>query len=242
MARVKSPFGRRESTPASSEAETSAASADPVSLAELAPSTVEILAQAAYIELVLFQELSDLVTDAPRIDGKHAIGQVAGEALERHESYLARLAEEGGERETELRRIGPAVDDLIEVVRGRDVEERLLSCFLVGGFLRDFNHELAAFVPGALQVKLEPLFDDAEEREALRHLLASMTEADALLAPRLAMWGRRTMGDCMLFVRERFGLQRGRGARPAAAKLVETFLAQLLANHSRRMNSLGMSA
>lgn len=240
MLRVKSPFGRRESTTAASEAVDTPV--DPESLSELAPSTVETLAMAAYVELVLFQELSDLVTDAPRIDGKHAVGQVAGEALERHEAYLSRLAEEGGDREMELRRIGPAVDDLIEVVRGRDVEERLLSCFLVGGFLRDFTQELVALTPGALQVKLEPLFDDADEREALRHLIATMMDSDSLLAPRLAMWGRRITGDCMLFVRERFGLERGTQARPAAAKLVETLLAQLLAEHSRRMNALGMSA
>lgn len=235
---MKSPFGRRDHA----AEEPAAARPEPESLADLAPGAVDVLAQAAYLELVLFQELSDLVAEAPKLEGKHRIGQTAAEALERNEGFLARLSEEGGDPSAELRRVSPPLDEFVERVRGRDTAERLISCYLTSGFLHDLYRELVGLLPAVPKTKAEPLLDDAEEQELLRGVLASMFEADALVGPRVAMWGRRIMGDCILFARERFGLPRGAAAPEKEAELVESLLSHLMANHSRRMSALGLAA
>lgn len=239
MARVKPPFGRREPAASSPEAAQRPA---PSSLADLAPSRVDTLAQGAYLELVLFQELSDLVPEAPRLDGKQAIGQAAGEALERHEGFLARLADEGVDAAAELRRVGPSLDAFVERVRGRDMPERLLACYLVSGLLHDVYRELVGQFPAAPRLKAEPLLDDAEEQEMLRGVIGSMIEASPTTGDRIAMWGRRIMGDCIVLVRELFGLPRGRRAPESEHALVQTFTSALLANHSRRMSAIGLAA
>lgn len=237
---MKSPFGRREPAPTAAEAE--AAEAAPQSLAELAPSRVDVLAQAAYLELVLFQELSDLVAEAPRLAGKHTIGQAAAEALERNEGFLARLADEGVEPGAELRRVSPSLDGFVERVRGRDTHERILTCYLISGLLHDVYRELVGQFPAAPKAKVEPLLDDAEEQEMLRGVIRSITEATPVAGDRIAMWGRRVMGDCIVFVRDLFGLPRGERGPEASAALVESFTSTLMANHSRRMSAIGLAA
>lgn len=237
---MKSPFGRRE--PAAQSSADGAPRPAPASLAEMAPSTATVLAEAAYLELVLFQELSDLVSEAPRLAGKQTIGQAAGEALERNEGFLARLADEGVEPSEELRRVSAPLDAFVERVRGRDADERILACYLTSGLLHELYRELVAHFPAAPRAKAEPLLEDAEEQAMLAGVIRSITEASPTTGDRIAMWGRRIMGDCIVFVRERFGLPRGVAAPEAEGELVDKLLSKLMASHSRRMNAIGLAA
>lgn len=199
-----------------------------------------VLARAAYLELILFQELSDLVSDVAGLDAKQAVGQAASEAFERNEALLARIAESSGDPTPRLGRQAELLDHFAERVRGRNTEERLLSCYLMSGFLHDLFRALVEGLPGALRAKVEPLTRDEEEQELLWKLVQASCEGDETVDDRLAMWGRRIVGDAILLVRQMFEL--GPETADDDREVAEAFIARLVANHTRRMSALGMAA
>lgn len=111
------------------------------------------------------------------------------------------------------------LDELWARVTGRTPYEQALSLHLVGGIVADALAE----------------FGVATEWEAWQQrlvaVLTTVGAADRERRDRLAMWGRRVAGDAVVWATTlRAGVD------------VEALAARLFANHSRRMNKLGMAA
>ena len=77
------------------------------------------------------------------------------------------------------------------------------------------------------------------ELAALRELLAAEIATDPKLANRLALWGRRLVGDTLLVSRAVLGLSEH---REFIASEVEPVFTELIADHIRRMDRLGLTA
>ena len=77
----------------------------------------------------------------------------------------------------------------------------------------------------------------------LVHELQTAIENDVALGSRLAMWGRRLVGDTLLVARSAMpaadpGTDRGDGAEAR----IEPVFTELIAAHTRRMDGLGLTA
>ena len=187
------------------------------------------------------------------------LAQVAGdfadagvrEALERARSLLEvrgaganrRLNEVVGPKQAVvlLDRIDEEVDQLWQYVRGRTREERLLTCYLVSGFCDD----AVAWID-ELHDEVAPVTDPgAPARDALREGIERLFAIDPSQRGRLAMWGRRIAGDCVVWVRMLLGVAPGRSGDEIAfggERALERLGARLFANHSRRMSALRLAA
>ena len=97
--------------------------------------------------------------------------------------------------------------------------------------------------------------DKTFEKYAVKALRESMQQ-DPTLASRLALWGRRVMGDVLLELRAAFDnrklagvtrtgqltLEQEREANLAAYSKLEPLISELIAAHSVRMDAIGLTA
>ena len=99
------------------------------------------------------------------------------------------------------------------------------------------------------------LNDKTFEKFAKRVLMESMAD-DPQLSSRLAVWGRRLMGDVLLELRAAFDnrklagipksktltLEEERVVNLQSYSKLEPLVSELMANHSMRMDALGLTA
>ncbi len=139
---------------------------------------------------------------------------------------------------------------------GIDWYEAILKIYLVSGVLDDFYRRLAVGLSPELREEVEKALNDKIfERFAKRVLLESMKD-NPQLQSRLALWGRRLMGDVLLELRAVFdnrklaGLPKGkvltldqeRQVNLTAYSQLEPLVTELMAAHSLRMDALGLTA
>lgn len=129
---------------------------------------------------------------------------------------------------------------------GRSPGERLLSAHLLAGFASDVIIAVgAASEQERERERLTQQVDWSAPQEHLRAAIEAAFAADPLLDDRLAMWGRRIAGDAAVWVRELCGVAPGIDpdtVRPGSGHALEAVTRILFAQHSRRMNALGLPA
>lgn len=213
-------------------------------LADLMPDVSGTAARIAYLQLLQFQELSALVTDAPTLHAKQELGRVASLTLQRHEQALEVLSNDGRNGAVKMRRYASELDAFAEHVGGRDWDERVVTSHLAGGILKDF-YALVVEALGTEGERLAPLIVDEDVQAVLHEIISTRIRETPSLGDRLAMWGRRITGDSLLAVRGALGVPPGTAAdevREGAEEVVDAISARLMAEHSRRMNALGLAA
>lgn len=206
----------------------------------MAPELRQFLGQAACVQLASFERLSGLVADVPGIAAKEAIGRAAASALGRHQRLVAELRHIGAEPEREMTPFVAVLEDFARVTRGHDWVERVLGAHICGGLLDDFFAALSHGVRADGVKDLAALFAvDPDDGHALERLLREQMAGDPLLSARLAMWGRRLVGDTLLIARSALRLT---GDAEADDPHTETLFAGVISAHTRRMDALGLTA
>jgi len=208
-----------------------------VELAELTPTPERYLGQTAYLTLVLFENLGRAVTAAPTTDAKSRLTRAAAEMLAAHEGLVAELSARHDDPVVEMDPFRLPLDDFQRRTQGADWFEILVTCYVTAGFLTDFFIGLSAGLPNSLQRRVEALLTISDGEAVLVSELRSAIDASPRLASRLAMWGRRLVGDTMLVARS--ALQQG-GQLPE--EKIEPVFTELIAAHTRRMDALGLTA
>lgn len=209
-----------------------------VELAELAPDAPAYLGQLAYLSLVLFENLGRGAAVAPTVSGKSRMGRVAAEVLEIHEAVLTELESRRLDPSEAMQPYRAKLDDFQRRTQGDDWHEVLITCYLTSGFLLDFYAGLAAGLPGGLADRISALLSDDDAEDLLVEELREAIDGNPRLASRLAMWGRRLVGDTMLVARAALDIDR----RTDGEERVEPIFTELIAAHTRRMDALGLTA
>lgn len=245
MTRVKSWFSRKRATTQSREEHARprrrTATGNETSITDVLPDRQRLLAVSTYVELVLSQELQDLVDEGETLAAERArIEQASTAASARHEQLATLLGQGGNDPVAAMAEYRDAVDELMGHVLGRTALERLLSCYLIAGFAHDTARGIADLTPG--QDDLVSALNDDVDESAMQTSLKSLIGDDQVVSDELAMWGRRIIGDCIVYAREAFGVRPDEPVGEQAVKEVEKFVSHVVAEHTVRMNSLGLTA
>ncbi|WP_350349511.1 ferritin-like fold-containing protein [Agromyces sp. G08B096] len=210
-----------------------------VDFTELVPEPVAFLGQAAYIQLEAFENLARAVATAPSIDSKEGLSAAAGVALRKHHALIAELRREGVEPVEVMAPFAPATDRFREATAGADWYELLLGIHVTTGMLDDFFARLAAGLPHEVGDRVRRILDEQGAAEVLQRELGRAIAEQRGLADRLALWGRSLVGDTLLIARSAL-----RGAEPSGRfdEDVEPVFTELIADHTRRMDALGLTA
>lgn len=208
-----------------------------VELVDLAPTPERYLGQTAYLTLVLFENLGRAVTSAPTTEAKSRLSRAAAEMLAAHEGLIDELAARHDDPVAEMDPFRIPLDEFQRRTQGTDWYEILVTCYVTAGFLTDFFVGLAAGLPSSLSKRVGSLLLADKGEAVLVTELRAAIDASPQLASRLAMWGRRLVGDTMLVARS--ALEQG-GALPE--EKIEPVFTELIAAHTRRMDTLGLTA
>lgn len=214
------------------------ATATRMDLAELAPPRDRFLGQAAYIQLSLFEDLSRLVAIAPTVAAKEALSRASAISLDRYRALTDEIRRTGGDPSESMAPYISGVDYFQRVTQGADFYESLMTSHITAGILDDFFARLAIGLPTHDAARITPIYLPSHEAVLAEQLRISI-EADHRLAPRLAMWGRRLVGDAMLVARAALATP------PESEKdeaRIEPVFTELIAAHTRRMDALGLTA
>jgi hypothetical protein len=211
-----------------------------VDLAELTPEPDAFLGQAGYLALVLFENLGRAVQAAPTTAAKSAVTGAAAQLLEAHEGLAAEMRGLGLDPVAAMDPFRLSLDEYQRRTGGGDWPEILVTCYLTTGFLTDFFTGLAAGLDPGLADRIALLLDVDRAEEVLENELRALIEHSPRLASRLALWGRRLIGDTMLVARSALLVDGDLVA--GGAERIEPAFNELIGAHTRRMDALGLTA
>ncbi|QAY64554.1 hypothetical protein ET495_16585 [Xylanimonas allomyrinae] len=215
---------------------------------------LEVVGLAAYVRLGLFGIIGQHTWDAPDLASSQrmlAIGLRVGE----QQGRLLAIGASHGVEPVELMRPFAGVLDSFEA---RTPEsswwEGLLKGVVGHGVASDLCRLLARGLPGDLAAQVVGAMEYTDDDERATSIVRAGVEADGRLGSRLALWGRRVVGEslslsqALLTTRPSFG-ELARAAMPAtvapegpSADVVAWVLGELTAEHTRRMDRMGLAA
>lgn len=210
-----------------------------IDLSELTPDVVPFLGQVAYFELAVFESLTRAVSEAPNLAAKEGLTSSAGEVLLKHQGVVAELRKLKVDPAEAMEPFAPAIDRFEKLTGGRDWYEMLLGVYLTAGFLDDFFTRMVGGLPKAMAKRLEVLLEPDRAADVIVAALETGMAADPTLASRLALWGRRLVGDTQLVARSAL---LGSGNQADDEERIEPVFTDLIAAHTRRMDGLGLTA
>jgi len=224
--------------------------ADPMLDTDYRLAVVDLLGALAYGELTAFERLADDASFAPGIADKAALAAMAVAEYNHFSLIRTRLEEMGARPEDAMEPFMPALEAFHERTAPRDWLEGLVKAYVGDGIATDFYREISAYLDDSTRdLVLQVLEDTGHSAFAVDRVRAAI-EADPRLAGRLALWGRRLVGEA-LSQAQRVAAERdalaallvgGMAHRGADLAEVVFMYARLTENHTRRMASLGLSA
>jgi hypothetical protein len=194
-----------------------------VDLATLTPDLTTFLGKSAYLQLAIFENLS----------------QVAGFALQKHQGLVAEIEKLGVDAALTMQPFVAEIDNFQRITEGSDWFESVTSCYLTMGFLNDFLVRLAAGLQGATGARIAALLTAESGESIVRAVLLAAIANNPRRGARLAMWGRRLVGDTMLLAR---WMLRPSENQVSDEARIEPVFTELIAAHTRRMDALGLTA
>lgn len=237
-------FGRRRTTQGGapkpkSRRDAASLVVNHVGLHELTPDITRYLGQAAYLQLSIFETLTGCLDNAPSTAAKEAVSEIAAVSLAKHRGLVAEIERRGDDAGAVMAPYSQRIDEFRRTTLGADWHETLITCYVTAGILDELFVSLAAGLPGDYPAKMTALLSGDEESQLLASMLRDAIDANPHLASRLAMWGRRLVGDTLLMARAALALPDN--AAPDDARLEPVFT-ELIAAHTRRMDDLGLTA
>ncbi|NMR19012.1 ferritin-like fold-containing protein [Cellulomonas fimi] len=222
-----------------------------------------LLGLVGQLELVAFTRLAEDSALAPSLDQRLRLARFSAGAVSRLERIFERITELGGSPEAEVERFAHVMDDFDARTPSSTWWERLLKAYVGYGVADDFCKAAAAGLDDRTRTLVEEVLDGTHHGELVLAELAAASADDAVLTSRLALWGRRLVGESLgvvqSLVQSQPGLARlvadgaavearASGAEPAAgpgptpAEALSTLFGRLTAEHTRRMGRLGLTA
>jgi rubrerythrin len=206
---------------------------------------VDLLGVLAYAELTAFDRLAEDARMAPTLDGRAALARMAAAEIGHFGRLTERLRELGAEPNEAMTPFVRALDAFHEGTRPSTWLEGLVKAYVGDGLAADFYREIAASLPDPdRELVLEVLADTGHADFAVREVRAAI-RADQKIAGRLALWGRRLVGEAIsqsqAVIAEHDQLAQliveGTGDLAGLGRLIE----RITAAHTARMKTLGLN-
>lgn len=210
------------------------------------PAEPTVLGMLAYGELAAFSRLAADAAVAPDLGHRIELSRLAGLTLRRLDDVSARVAELGSDLEEVMRPFAGVLVAFDQRTEPSTWWERLLKTYVGYSVADDFSRIVATAV-GPRTAALAGEAAEGPQAPLVVDALAAAAASDAALASRLALWGRRLVGEALGVVQNLLV------AHPALRDLLEPAVAAgtgdvqqrlfsvLTAEHSRRMERLGLT-
>jgi len=205
-----------------------------VDLGRFAPAPREFLGQLAYLELSAFEIMTSEIKFAPTTASKAALSEAAAKSFDKYRAISRLLSAQGFDATDAMDPYTERIDLFHSRTAGLDWYETVLKLYLTLGLLEEFYAKLACGLSDEVCAAVEKALNDKTIDKFAKKTLVEAISKDPTLGWRLALWGRRIMGDVILELRS---------VIPGASlEDIEPVIAELNGPHSLRMDALGLAA
>ncbi|HET9759324.1 MAG TPA: ferritin-like fold-containing protein [Nocardioidaceae bacterium] len=220
--------------------------ADPVYLAAV----VDLLGVIAYGEMSAFERLSEDAKMAPGLPDKAELARMASTEFAHFEGLRQRLVELGADPFEAMAPFVAPFDAFHLRTAPADWLEGLVKAYVGDGLAADFYREIATFVDSDTRAIIIESLSDAGQSAFVVDRVRKAIAAEPRLGGRLALWGRRLMGEA-LSQAQRVAADRdaltalltGGVDRPGMdLAAIGRLFTRLTENHAKRMEALGLAA
>jgi hypothetical protein len=232
--------------PAPAPTDLPVAFSDPVYLAAV----IDLLGAIAYGEMSAFERLGEDAKMAPGLADKAELARMACTEFAHFEGLRVRLGELGADPFEAMAPFVAPFDAFHVRTAPADWLEGLVKAYVGDGLAADFYREIATFLDADTRtIIVESLADAGQSRFVVDRVRAAIV-AEPRVGGRLALWGRRLMGEA-LSQAQRVAADRdaltallaGGVDRPGMdLAAIGRLFARLAENHSQRMEALGLAA
>ena len=211
---------------------------------------VDLLGAIAYGEISAFQRLAQDAGAAPALRDKAELARMASKELHNFERLCDHLEALEADPIAAMESFVEAFDAFHRRTASSDWLEGLVTAYVGDGLAADFYTEIAAFLDAdTRRVIIENLRDTGNAEFVVERVRAAI-EQDHRVGGRLALWGRRLMGEALTQA-QRVAAERdaltalltGGVDRPGMdLAAIGRLFTRMTENHTKRMESLGLSA
>ncbi|MBM3669727.1 MAG: hydroxylase [Actinobacteria bacterium] len=217
---------------------------------EYRAAVVDLLGVLAYGELSAFERIAADAAMSPTLADSVALSGMAAAEFRHHEELSRRLRDLGVDPLVAMEPFRTPIDDFHAHTKPSDWLEGLVKAYVGDGIGLDFYREIAVRLDPQTRDLVLRVCEDLGQSAFIVDAVRSAIDEDPRVAGRLALWGRRLVGEA-LSQAQRVAAERDAlssllvgGVDRPGADLAEIgrMLARLTENHSRRMAEMGLAA
>ena len=211
---------------------------------------VDLLGAVAYGEITAFERLAEDARRAPSLQDKVAIATMAAGEFGKVAVLHRRLEELGADPFEAMAPFQGPIDLFHVHTAPSDWYESLIKAYVGDGLADDFYREVAAYLDVDTRELIVTSLEDTAHAAFVVERVRAAIEEDPRLGGRLALWGRRLMGEALIQAQrvaaERDSLSAllaGGTDRPGMdLAAIGRMFARLTERHTERMDKLGLAS
>ncbi len=158
---------------------------------------VDLLGAIAYGEISAFERLAEDAKLAPTLEDKIEIAAMAAAEFGHLARLRERLAELGVDPVQAMEPFRVPIDQFHEHTAPADWFEGLIKAYVGDGLAADFYREIAAYLDTDTRDLIVASLEDSGHAAFVVDRVRAAIVADPRLGGRLALWGRRLMGEAL---------------------------------------------
>ncbi|MGM1029522.1 MAG: ferritin-like fold-containing protein [Actinomycetota bacterium] len=215
---------------------------DRVLLSDVRPALVPFVGQALGLELELVAKAGRVLADAPSLETRVVLAEVVRIHAARAAAFARILESEPVDAADAMRPFVETTRSFADATDGADWYEQVLALHVASGLLVDFFVSIAPGLPDDDQDAMLRALRSETTHPLLVGLLQQAIAATPRLSDRLAVWGRRIVGDALLQMYLAVNGPDDAGRAVPSQPRLEPAFNDIVASHTRRMDELGLTA
>lgn len=220
--------------------------ASPATEPEYEAAVVDLLGVLAYGELTAFIRMAVDADLAPTLALKSSMGRLATTDFAHYTQLVDHMRERGIDAEAAMAPFVSPFAAFHERTRPRGWLEGLVKAYVGDGIAKDFYREMSAFVDERTRGVMQAALDDAGHADFVVQIVRDSIRTDRRTAGRLALWGRRLLGEALSQAQAVAVERDAMSALLVGGGLdlgeIGRMFTRLTDNHARRMARMGLEA
>ncbi|QIM20234.1 hydroxylase [Phycicoccus sp. HDW14] len=219
---------------------------DPSEASGYDAAVVDLLGVLAYGELTAFIRMAADCDLAPTLSLKSQMGALATADYLHYQQLSEHMVGRGIDPEAAMAPFVAPIAAFHERTRPRGWLEGLVKAYVGDGIAKDFYREMTAFVDEPTQAVMQAALEDAGHADFVVQIVRDTIRTDRTTAGRLALWGRRLLGEALSQAQavavERDAMAALLVGGGADLGDVGRMFTRLTDNHQRRMTRMGLDS